>query len=51
MKLGLHIPSTSWAGGADRLRSKLAAVVEAAESAGAFDREDLNACRCNSGHR
>lgn len=34
MKLGLHIPSTSWAGGAEGLRSKLAEVVEAAESAG-----------------
>jgi F420-dependent oxidoreductase-like protein len=34
MKLGLHIPSTSWDGGADRLGSKLAEVVEAAESAG-----------------
>jgi alkanesulfonate monooxygenase SsuD/methylene tetrahydromethanopterin reductase-like flavin-dependent oxidoreductase (luciferase family) len=34
MKLGLHIPSTSWAGGADGLGSKLAEIVEAAESAG-----------------
>jgi F420-dependent oxidoreductase-like protein len=34
MKLGLHIPSTSWEGGAARLGSKLAEVVEAAESAG-----------------
>jgi alkanesulfonate monooxygenase SsuD/methylene tetrahydromethanopterin reductase-like flavin-dependent oxidoreductase (luciferase family) len=34
MKLGLHIPSTSWEGGASRLGSKLAEVVEAAESAG-----------------
>ena len=34
MKLGLHIPSTSWDGGAERLGSKLAEVVEAAESAG-----------------
>jgi F420-dependent oxidoreductase-like protein len=34
MNLGLHIPSTSWEGGASRLGSKLAEVVEAAESAG-----------------
>src|SRR5712692_11456270 len=34
MKLGLHIPSTSWTGGAPRLGSKLAEVVEAAEAAG-----------------
>jgi F420-dependent oxidoreductase-like protein len=34
VKLGLHIPSTSWEGGAARLGSKLAEVVEAAESAG-----------------
>jgi F420-dependent oxidoreductase-like protein len=34
VKLGLHIPSTTWEGGADRLGSKLAEVVEAAEAAG-----------------
>jgi F420-dependent oxidoreductase-like protein len=34
MKLGLHIASTTWEGGAGRLGSKLAEVVEAAESAG-----------------
>jgi F420-dependent oxidoreductase-like protein len=34
MKLGLHIPSTTWEGGAARLGSKLAEVVEAAEAAG-----------------
>jgi F420-dependent oxidoreductase-like protein len=34
MKLGLHIPSTTWEGGASRLGSKLAEVVEAAEAAG-----------------
>src|SRR6185503_10602227 len=36
MKLGLHIPSTTWAGGAGRLRATLAEIVGAAESAG-FD--------------
>jgi alkanesulfonate monooxygenase SsuD/methylene tetrahydromethanopterin reductase-like flavin-dependent oxidoreductase (luciferase family) len=36
VKLGLHIPKTTWAGGAARLGSVLAEVVEAAESAG-FD--------------
>ena len=40
MNLGLHIPSTSWEGGASRLGSKLAEVVEAAESAG-FDTIDV----------
>lgn len=34
MKLGLHIPSTSWEGGANRLGSKLAEIAEAAEAAG-----------------
>jgi len=34
MKLGLHIPSTTWEGGATRLGAKLADVVQAAESAG-----------------
>jgi len=34
MKLGLHIASTTWEGGAGRLGSKLAEVVDAAESAG-----------------
>jgi F420-dependent oxidoreductase-like protein len=34
MKLGLHIPSTTWEGGASRLGSTLAEIVEAAESAG-----------------
>jgi F420-dependent oxidoreductase-like protein len=41
MKLGLHIPATSWAGGADGLGSKLAEVVEAAESAG-FETIDVS---------
>jgi F420-dependent oxidoreductase-like protein len=34
MKLGLHIPSTTWEGGATRLGSKLVDVVQAAELAG-----------------
>src|ERR1700692_834033 len=34
MKLGLHIPSTTWEGGANELGSKLAEVVQAAEAAG-----------------
>jgi len=34
MKLGLHIPATTWEGGAPRLGSMLAEVVQAAESAG-----------------
>jgi F420-dependent oxidoreductase-like protein len=40
MKLGLHIPSTTWQGGALRLGPTLAEVVEAAESAG-FDTIDV----------
>lgn len=36
MKLGLHLAMTDWEGGAGRLGSKLAEVVEAAEAAG-FD--------------
>lgn len=36
MKLGLHIPSTTWAGGATHLRSLLAEIVQTAERAG-FD--------------
>lgn len=36
MKLGLHIASTSWEGGAGRLGATLAEAVEAAEAAG-FD--------------
>ena len=40
MKLGLHLPSTTWDGGAPRLGSKLAEVVEAAEAAG-FDTIDV----------
>jgi predicted metal-dependent phosphoesterase TrpH len=36
MKLGLHIASTSWPGGAGRLGSTLSDVVAAAEDAG-FD--------------
>ncbi len=40
MKLGLHIPSTTWEGGAPRLGSKLAEVVQAAEAAG-FDSIDV----------
>lgn len=34
MKLGLHIPSTTWEGGAGRLGATLAEIVEAAEVAG-----------------
>ncbi len=34
MKLGLHIPSTTWEGGAGRLGATLAEIVEAAEAAG-----------------
>jgi F420-dependent oxidoreductase-like protein len=34
VRLGLHIPATTWEGGAHRLGSRLAEVVEAAESAG-----------------
>ncbi|HVC75068.1 MAG TPA: TIGR03560 family F420-dependent LLM class oxidoreductase [Candidatus Micrarchaeaceae archaeon] len=41
MKLGLHIPSTTWEGGAPRLGSRLAEVVEAAESAG-FETIDVS---------
>ena len=41
MKLGLHIPSTTWAGGATRLGSKLAEVVAAAEAAG-FETIDVS---------
>ena len=40
MKLGLHIPSTTWEGGAQQLGSRLAEVVVAAESAG-FDTIDV----------
>ena len=40
MKLGLHIPSTTWRGGAARLRSTLVDVVVAAEAAG-FDSIDV----------
>ncbi|MHB8575600.1 MAG: TIGR03560 family F420-dependent LLM class oxidoreductase [Dehalococcoidia bacterium] len=40
MKLGLHIPSTAWEGGAGRLGSTLVDVVEAAEAAG-FDAIDV----------
>jgi F420-dependent oxidoreductase-like protein len=40
MKLGLHIPSTTWAGGAARLGPTLAEIVEAAEAAG-FDAIDV----------
>jgi hypothetical protein len=40
MKLGLHIPATSWAGGPERLGSTLAQVVEVAEAAG-FDAIDV----------
>ena len=32
MKLGLHLPATSWAGGAERLGSTLTEVCEAAEA-------------------
>jgi F420-dependent oxidoreductase-like protein len=40
MKLGLHMPSTTWQGGAARLGPKLAEIVEAAEAVG-FDSIDL----------
>ncbi len=40
MKLGLHIPSTTWEGGAARLGATLGEIVEAAESAG-FDTIDV----------
>jgi F420-dependent oxidoreductase-like protein len=40
MKLGLHIASTSWEGGASRLGSALGEVVEIAEAAG-FDAIDV----------
>ena len=40
MKLGLHIPATSWAGGPPRLSSTLVAICEAAEAAG-FDAIDV----------
>jgi F420-dependent oxidoreductase-like protein len=40
MKLGLHIPSTTWEAGAARLGPKLAEVVQAAEAAG-FDSIDV----------
>ncbi len=40
MKLGLHIPATSWAGGPADLGSKLAAISMAAEAAG-FDSIDV----------
>jgi F420-dependent oxidoreductase-like protein len=41
MKLGLHIPATTWQGGAARLRATLTDVVEAAEAAG-FDAIDVD---------
>ncbi|HEY2599488.1 MAG TPA: TIGR03560 family F420-dependent LLM class oxidoreductase [Candidatus Dormibacteraeota bacterium] len=41
MKLGLHIPSTTWAGGASRLGATLAQVVQAAEAAG-FETIDVS---------
>jgi F420-dependent oxidoreductase-like protein len=40
MKLGLHIPSTTWVGGPGRLGATLAEIVEAAEAAG-FDAIDV----------
>ncbi len=40
MKFGLHIPATTWAGGASRLGATLVEVVEAAEAAG-FDTIDV----------
>jgi F420-dependent oxidoreductase-like protein len=40
MKLGLHIPATTWEGGAARLGATLVEVVEAAEAAG-FDTIDV----------
>src|SRR5690349_18635862 len=41
MKLGLHIASTNWEGGASRLGTTLAEIVEAAEAAG-FDSIDVD---------
>ncbi len=41
MKLGLHIPATTWAGGAARLGATLTEVVEVAEAAG-FDAIDVD---------
>jgi F420-dependent oxidoreductase-like protein len=41
MKLGLHMPSTNWEGGAGRLGPKLAEIVQAAEAAG-FDTIDVS---------
>src|SRR5437660_12775273 len=40
MKIGLHIPATTWEGGAGRLGATLTNIVEAAESAG-FDTIDV----------
>jgi len=40
VKLGLHLPSTTWESGPQRLGSKLAEVVQAAEAAG-FDSIDV----------
>jgi F420-dependent oxidoreductase-like protein len=40
VKVGLHIPSTTWQGGPDRLGAKLAEIVQAAETAG-FDTIDV----------
>lgn len=40
MKLGLHIPETSWQGGPSRLGATLAEIAEAAEAAG-FDAVDV----------
>ncbi len=40
MKLGLHIPATSWEGGPSRLGSTLADIAETAEAAG-FDAIDM----------
>jgi F420-dependent oxidoreductase-like protein len=40
VKVGLHIPSTTWQGGPHRLGAKLAEIVQAAEAAG-FDTIDV----------
>lgn len=40
MRLGLHIPATDWAGGADRLGATLAEIVRTAEAVG-FDAIDV----------
>lgn len=46
MKLGLHIPETTWRGGAPALRTVLRDVVQAAEAAG-FDTITVADHACN----